>query len=216
MPGPIATAVAQPEETFCLDCGPDAALERHGGAGRALLRCPRCGGRQRIPALPLFLVTGASGSGKTTIIGQLRSRLPECDVFEIDATLQVAALGWEVWRNTWLRVVHEVALNGRVSVLCGSLQPDQLKDLPARRLIGPVHCCVLDCPDAVRARRLLARPAWRGTSTDTAIANHQRYAAWLRANVDPCFDTSLLTPGEVASQVAAWVRRQLQAPPVTR
>ncbi len=216
MPGPIATAVAQPEETFCLDCGPDAALERHGGAGRALLRCPRCGGRQRIPALPLFLVTGASGSGKTTIIGQLRSRLPECDVFEIDATLQVAALGWEVWRNTWLRVVHEVALNGRVSVLCGSLQPDQLKDLPARRLIGPVHCCVLDCPDAVRARRLLARPAWRSTSTDTAIANHQRYAAWLRANVDPCFDTSLLTPGEVASQVATWVRRQLQAPPVTR
>jgi hypothetical protein len=216
MPGPVASAVQPPEETFCLDCGPDAALERHGGAGNAMLRCPRCGAGQRIPALPLFLVTGASGSGKTTIIGQLRSRLPECDVFEVDATLQVAALGWEVWRNTWLRVVHEVARNGRVSVLCGSLQPDQLEDLPARRLIGPVHCCALDCPDAVRASRLRVRPAWRGTSTEEAIARHQGYAAWLRANIDPCFDTSLLTPGEVAAQVATWVRRQLQTPPVMR
>ena len=101
-----------------------------------------------------------------------------------------------------------------MSVLCGSLQPDQLEELPARRLIGSVHCCVLDCSDAVRASRLRARPAWRGTSTETAIADHQRYAAWLRANIDPCFDTGLLTPSQTADQVATWVRQQLQAPRV--
>lgn len=211
--GSVTPAVQPPEETFCLDCGPDAALER---LGAATLRCPRCGAGQHVPALPLFVVTGASGAGKTTVTASLRSRLPGCDVFEIDATLQVAALGWEVWRNTWLRVVHEVALNGRVSVLCGSLQPDQLEHLPARRLIGPVHCCVLDCPDAVRASRLRARPAWRGTSSEAAIAEHQRYAAWLRANIDPCFDTSRLTPEQTADQIATWIRVQMEASPVSR
>ena len=33
---------------------------------------------------------------------------------------EVAALGWEAWRDTWLRLAHGEALNGRVMVLCGS------------------------------------------------------------------------------------------------
>ncbi|HTQ88743.1 MAG TPA: hypothetical protein VMK84_04545 [Streptosporangiaceae bacterium] len=40
-------------------------------------------------------------------------------------TPSVAALGWDTWRNTWLRLAHAIALNGRVTVLCGSLMPDQ-------------------------------------------------------------------------------------------
>jgi len=61
-----------PEETFCMNCGPDAALERHDGA---VLRCPRCGTDQQIPALPLFVITGASGVGKTTVTRPLHPRL---------------------------------------------------------------------------------------------------------------------------------------------
>jgi hypothetical protein len=173
----------------------------------------------RLPDPTIEARVRSGRGGQLAMADGLRAECPEsgCLAEPWRCTVeQVAALGWEVWRNTWLRVVHEVARNGRVSVLCGSLQPDQLEDLPARRLIGPVHCCALDCPDAVRASRLRVRPAWRGTSTEEAIARHQGYAAWLRANIDPCFDTSVLTPGEVAAQVATWVRRQLQTPPVMR
>ncbi len=46
------------------------------------------------------MVTGASGTGKTTITGPLRRALPGCDVFDTDIILQVAALGWDTWRNT--------------------------------------------------------------------------------------------------------------------
>ena len=64
------TPSAQPlEETFCLDCGPGAALERRGGA---VLHCPRCGTREPVPDFPLFIVTGASGAGTTTITEPLR------------------------------------------------------------------------------------------------------------------------------------------------
>jgi hypothetical protein len=101
-----------------MTCGPDAALEVR---DTGVLRCPRCGDEQHVPALPLCVVTGASGTGKTTITGPLRDQLPDCEVFEADTILQVAALGWDAWRNTWLQLAHEVALNGRVTVLCGSL-----------------------------------------------------------------------------------------------
>jgi chloramphenicol 3-O-phosphotransferase len=123
--------------------------------------------------------------------------------------LQVAALGWETWRDTWLRLAHGEALNGRVTVLCGSLLPDQLDAVPARKLLGPIHFCDLDCPADVLAARLRARPPWRHSSLETAIAEHQRFAAWLRTHIQPCYDTSALTPDETAAQIAAWIRRRL-------
>ncbi len=54
-----------PEETFCLDCGPGAVLERHGGA---VLHGPRCGIWQPVPGFPL------------------RRALPGCDVFDTGIT----------------------------------------------------------------------------------------------------------------------------------
>jgi RNase adaptor protein for sRNA GlmZ degradation len=202
----MTTSTQPPEETFCLTCGPDAALERR---DNNVLHCPRCGTREPVPDFPLFIVTGASGAGKTTITELLRRALPGCDVFDVDIILQVAALGWDTWRNTWLRLAHAVALNGRVTVLCGSLMPDQLETLPARKLIGPIRFCLLDCPDAELAGRLRRRSARRGTSTDDAIARHQRFAAWLRANLQPCYGTSQLTPAETAERVATWISQSM-------
>ncbi|HEY1321196.1 MAG TPA: hypothetical protein VGF32_13155 [Streptosporangiaceae bacterium] len=83
--------------------------------------------------------------------------------------------------------------------------PEQMETLPARKLVGPIRFCNLDCPDAELADRLRRRPAWRGTSTEDAIARHQRFAAWLRANIGLCFDTSQLTPAETAERIATWI-----------
>ena len=201
------TTPRPPDEVFCMTCGPAAALDRDPRA--PVLRCARCGAEQRVPALPLFVVTGASGAGKTTVTGPLRRLLPECAVFEGDPINQVAALGWDVFEDTWLRIAHEVALNGRPTVLCTSVMPDRLERLPARKLVGPVHFGNLDCPDDVLAARLRARPSWRHASTEEVIASHQRFAAWLRAHIDPTWDTSTLTPDELAERIAAWVRSRL-------
>lgn len=202
------TTPRPPDEVFCMTCGPAVALDRDPRA--PVLRCARCGAEQRVPALPLFVVTGASGAGKTTVTGPLRRLLPDCAVFEVDLTLQLAALGWEIWRDSWLRVAHGEALHGRVTVLCGSLMPDQLDAVPARKLLGPIHFCDLDCPDEVLAARLRARPSWRHSALEAAIAEHQRFAGWLRTNIQPCFDTSAQAPAETAAQIATWVERHLE------
>jgi ribosomal protein S27AE len=198
-----------PDEVFCMDCGPGTIVDADPRAQR--LRCPRCGSESWLPALPLFVLTGASGTGKSTITGPLQSCLPGCLVFETDVILHVAALGWENFRNTWLQLAHAAALGGRVTVLTGSLTPDQLERLPGRKLIGPIHFALLDCPDDVLAGRLRARPAWRASSTEAKITEHQRFAAWLRARITPSFDTSTATAAEVADRVAAWVQASLPA-----
>jgi hypothetical protein len=112
-------------------------------------------------------------------------------------------------QNTWLQLAYAIALNGRATVLLSSWLPAQLEPLPARTLIGPIHFCTLDCPDDVLAARLGSRPAWRGTSSSEKIAEHQRFAAWLRAHIRPSFDTSTLSVDETASHVAAWARALL-------
>jgi hypothetical protein len=185
-----------------MHCGPGTVLRPDPQAH--LLRCPRCGDQQRLPGYPLFVVTGASGAGKSMIVEPLRRRLPDCEIFETDVILHVAALGWDTWRNTWLQLAHAVALNGRATVLCGSLLPEHLEGLPARRLLGPIRFCNLDCPDEILAARLRARPAWRGW-TEEQIAEHQRFAAWLRTHIRPTFDTGALGRDEVADRVAGWV-----------
>ncbi len=38
-----------------------------------------------------------------------------------------------------------------------------------------------------------------------------RMAAWLRTNIEPCYDTSLLTPGQTADRIATWMRHHLTA-----
>jgi broad-specificity NMP kinase len=202
----MGTTLRPPDEVFCMQCGPGVALEPDQHA--PLLRCPRCGAERQLPIQPLFVVTGASGTGKTTIVEPLRRRLPSCEVFETDLILHVAALGWDTWRNTWLQLAHAVALNGRATVLCGSLVPEHLEELPARRLVGPIHFCNLDCPDALLAQRLRARPAWRGWD-EAKIVEHQRFAAWLRDRIQPTFDTSVLRVEEVADRVADWIRALL-------
>jgi len=187
-----------------MRCGPGTIPDADPRAHR--LRCPRCGTESWLPALPLFVVTGASGAGKSTISGPLRNLLPGCLVVEADVILHVAALGWDTWRNTWLQLAHAAALGGHITVLTGSLTPDQLDRLPARRLVGEIRFALLDCPDDVLAGRLRARPAWRGSSSEEAIAEHQRFAAWLRARITPSFDTGTAEPAEVAGQLAAWVK----------
>jgi ribosomal protein S27AE len=200
----VSEDVKPPDEPFCMTCGPGTVMDADPRAHR--LHCPSCGSESWLPALPLFVVTGASGTGKSTITEPLQRLIPGCLVFETDVILHVAALGWDTWRNTWLQLAHAAALGGRATILTGSLTPDQLERLPARKLVGPIHFALLDCPDDVLAARLRARPAWRSSSTEAKITEHQRFAAWLRARISPSFDTSAASAAEVAARVAAWIQ----------
>jgi hypothetical protein len=199
----------QPDQVFCLRCGPDVALSAD-DRQPDWLRCPVCGDRVERSRHPLFVVAGASGAGKTTLVPALRRRRPDCEIFDVDLTLHIAALGWETWRNTWLQLAGAIGLNGRSTVLCGTFRPGQLAELPGRVLVGPIHFCLLNPSDETIAARLRARPAWRGC-TDASIREQTAFAAQLRGEITAQFDTGTLDVSDTAAAVASWIERHLDS-----
>ena len=198
---------------FCQACDDPHLMTPNGG----IARCPACGGVDpNAVTRPLFVVTGASGSGKTTIFPELLGRMAGlCAVFDVDWLIDPLSraardgeVDWPSFRDAWLHVAHGVAQNGLATLLLGPFIPEHLEILPGRRWVGEIHYLVLDCPDDLRRQRIEARPRWRARDID----EQTDFARWLRENLVPVIDTSAGSPQpRVAEAVAAWVKGRVAA-----
>ncbi|MGX7824110.1 AAA family ATPase [Actinokineospora sp. 24-640] len=204
---------------ICAACGEWADAPVVDGA---VLVCVRCGHREPFHRLPVFALTGPSGTGKSTVCKRLGPLLGdqvvvlEQDVLWIDA-LQDPAGDFAAFRQTWLRMIAMLNQSGRPSVLCGTVAPPQFETRPERVLFSGIHYLALVADDEVLRARLLARPSWRGWQDERRIADMLRFNAWVKDNAaatDPpmdLLDTSDVPAEETALAVAAWVRARLQA-----
>ena len=189
-------------------------------SGWADLACPFCGHATPIRHLPLFVLTGASGSGKTATCERLLHTLPECVVLESDVLL-AALKSWaeediQHYWDHWLRLVLHVHQAGRPVLLCGTVMPQHLEATPERDGIAAIHSLALVCDDGELERRLRARPAWRGWN-DARIADHLEFNRWWRSDdsqldtVDR-LDTTYGDAHATADHVRSWVRARLDKP----
>jgi len=202
----------------CPVCG-EYAVEKAIDLTGPFAVCPRCGHRHRFVRLPLFLVTGASGAGKTAVGLRLGERLPECVALESDILwrpeFNTPDDNYAAYRDLWLRVAKNVHQAGRPVVLCGSAVPEQFELRPERRYFADLHYLALVCRERVLAERLRARPAWRGVGGDAFVERMVEFNRWLMDNVAATrppmtlLDTSDLGVEDTAERVAAWVRTRL-------
>jgi hypothetical protein len=206
----------------CPGCGL-YSVERAIESAEPVAICPHCGFRQPFRRLPLFVVTGASGSGKSAITLLLPERLPECVVLESDILWRPEfdrpSTNWRDFHDVWLRLVKNIAQSGRPVDLSGTALPDQLEACPERRYIGDIHYLALVCDDDCLAERLRHRPAWRGVDAGF-IDRMLEFNRWLKANARSTspsltlLDTSARSVEECADWVGSWVRARLPAGPV--
>jgi hypothetical protein len=178
--------------------------------------CPECGHKHPFCQLPLLLVSGASGTGKSSVCNALLGQ--QDDVILLDSDI--------LWRpefnqpennyrdffETWLRVAKNISQSGRPVVLFGAGlgTPENIEPCVERRYFSDVHYLGLVCEDDELSRRLRARPAWRGSGDPANIDEHTRFNQWFKdEGVKHPFMTLLDTTGvplaQTVEQVRAWI-----------
>ncbi len=182
--------------------------------------CPACGERRRaLKKLPLLLIGGPAGAGKSTAGALLLGELSEAVLIESDLLwrkeFNTPEDGYNSYTRLWLRLAAHISQSGRPVALFGAgfAVPHNVEPLPERSLFSAVHYLALTCEDDALTARLRARPTWRNT-TDELIGEHVKFNHWLKANAADAsppvtlIDTTADSPEETAARVAAWIRER--------
>lgn len=181
--------------------------------------CPYCNHAHPFVQLPLFVLTGASGAGKSSVCLHLPPALPECVCLESDilwrGEFATPDDNYRSYRNMWLRVAKNIGQGGRPVVLCGTALPDQFELCLERRYFTELHYLALVCDDDLLGAWLRARPAWRGAGSDAFVDTMTTFNRWIKDNASTTqppmtlLDTTAISVEQSADHVAAWVRKRL-------
>jgi predicted kinase len=205
----------------CRQCGLYRADKIIDPAGPTAT-CPECGFAHKFKQLPLLVVAGASGTGKTTVLHKLKDRLTDAVMLEMDilwrSEFNTPENQYRDFFETWLRMCKNISQSGRPVILfgAGAGVPDNLEGCVERRYLSEIHYLALTCSEAVLTKRLLARPEWRGTHAPAFIAEQHRFNNWFLdyqpENGAPQItrlDTAHQPLEQTIQEIEAWIRSRL-------
>ncbi|MCY8938976.1 AAA family ATPase [Peribacillus frigoritolerans] len=162
--------------------------------------------------LPLYVVTGAKGTGKTTVIEELRKLMPEYVIFDYDNVIEFikddfGKFDTHQLLNIWLRVARDIAESGRKTIICGIIWPHDIERCIDFNDFKHVYYLALHCDDKTREIRLRKR---KNTTKEKLLKNND-FAKWFIEIADkynppiPIIDTSKTDATKVAQQISEWI-----------
>jgi shikimate kinase len=182
---------------------------------------PECGYEHPFQQLPLLIVSGASGTGKTTVCQRLLGQVTQAVLLDSDILWQpqfnTPDTNYRDFFETWLRVCKNISQSGRPVVLFGAGVgvPENIENRIERRYFSKIHYMALVCSDETLPERLQARPIWRGTREPAYIEESIRFNRWFRAYdsqpVIKLIDTTSALLEETALQVESWIDQSVRS-----
>lgn len=166
---------------------------------------------------PLFIITGASCVGKSTICNELFINEKEYIVMESD-------LLWNDIYNTpnddylkynrlWLRVCASISQVGKPVVLCGCRVPKQLENLPEKELFTDIYYLAVVCDNAILTERMCKG---RGVNNENWLKSSLDFNKWLKEQSNSTvsspitlLDTSDISPTQAAKIVDNWIMEKI-------
>jgi broad-specificity NMP kinase len=177
--------------------------------------CTSCGYESKFLSLPLFVITGANGSGKTTAALELIPVTQDFVILDQDILWNDAfnepENDFRLFRNTWLRMVKNIHQAGKPVVLFGSAIPEQYESCVERRYVGSIHYLALVCQPSELRRRLVSRPNWRKSGSPTNVEKMLDFNNWLFENASKTepkmdvLDTTGITVQETVQSILDWL-----------
>jgi hypothetical protein len=149
----------------------------------------------------LFLVFGASGSGKSLALTELRARrVRRLDVHDFDE-IGVPADAGRRWRQeaneAWLRSALDRQVEGTDMLLAGQTPLGELLATPSEPRLDGISACLLDCDDETRIERLQARGQASRARSEVDVDASLSWAAWMRRHAeDPGWMTDVIITGD--------------------
>ena len=180
--------------------------------------CPECGFKHPFRQLPLLIVSGASGAGKSTVCQHLTGQVTQAVLLDSDILwrpeFNSPETNYRDYFELWLRLCKNISQSGRPVVLFGAGVgvPENIEDCLERRYFSNVHYLALVCSESTLSERLQSRPVWRGTRDPKYMDDHIRFNRWFKEyDSQPeieRFDTTDTLPEETAEQVASWIKER--------
>lgn len=199
----------------CVKCKKYSVEKQISSDGR-FMTCPLCGHRQQIRRMPLFIITGASGVGKSTVSTQLFQKEKDYIVMESDIlwddTYNVPENNYREYRELWLRMCKNISQIGKPVVLCGSSVPEQFEKCLERRYFSEIHYIAIVCDEDVLYKRL---KEYRGYEDQQYVKGSISFNKWIKENADKThpsmqlLDNSRLTVDESAKTLEDWIYKHI-------
>jgi hypothetical protein len=162
-----------------------------------------------------FLVTGASGVGKSTVRQRVAPRFRRTLVAAELATLGLTPQWSMGWRQQAVELAVQRALEaqqaGKHFLLCGDpVPPGELYAAPSADQLAGIAVCLLDAAPHAQRERLLAR----GDDPELLV-HHLAFAAWMREHARDHRHRPevLLQDRWEAMRWERWMRDDLDQPP---
>jgi broad-specificity NMP kinase len=201
---------------ICVNCKKYSVEKEISSDGDAMT-CTHCGYSQEIKRMPLFIITGASGAGKSTISAQLFQKEKDYIVMESDILwnnyYNTPENNYREFREVWLRMCKNISQAGKPVVLCGCAVPEQYENCLERRYFSQIHYIAVVCDEDVLYKRLTNNRGY--SEQDEYVKASLSFNTWLKENADKTepkmqlLDNSQLTVDEAAKAVDNWIYERI-------